>query len=388
MDRGQHRPAHGERAGLVEDDHVEMGQSLQSFAAFEEDAELRAAAHGHGERGGHGQPHGAGTGDDQHGDGVGQSQWKRMRGDEPGHKSDERQAQHNGDKDGTGAVGQPLHGRARALRLLDHARDLRQHRGFAQRLRAANHGAVVVERAGQHAAADLARQRRGFAGEHGFVDGGAAFEDGGVDRKAFTGKNKDAVAGLNLFEGHDGLHAIHDAAGGYGTQPGERVERGQGAALGAAFEALAQEQKADDQQNRVEVDLATGRGPQCGVGGVDEGHAGSQADQRVHIGGAVAQGADGAEIDAAAGPGHDNRGEEQQEPAQRGCRQSIEPGQEVHERAVECAHLRWHRYERHGQQHGCGAGGEGDPGLASGLRRVPDPAAPAAESPGRGRTAS
>ena len=41
---------------------------------------------------------------------------------------------------------------------LDHARDLRQHRGFAQRFSPADHSAVVVERTGQHAAAGLARR--------------------------------------------------------------------------------------------------------------------------------------------------------------------------------------------------------------------------------------
>ena len=179
-------------------------------------------------------------------------------------------AEDHGDKDGTGAVGQPLHGRARALRLLDHARDLRQDRGFAERLRPADHGAVVVERAGQDAAADFARQRRGFAGEHGFIDSGAAFNDGGVHREALAGKNQNVVAGLDLFKRHDGLHAVDNAARGYGAQAGERVERGQGAAFGAGFKALAQQQKSEDEQDRVEVDIAAGRGPEGGIGGVEQ----------------------------------------------------------------------------------------------------------------------
>ena len=74
MNPGQHRPSYGQRAGLVQDDHVQVGQPLQRFAALEEDPQLRAAAHGDGERRGHGQTHGAGAGDHQHGDGVGQRQ--------------------------------------------------------------------------------------------------------------------------------------------------------------------------------------------------------------------------------------------------------------------------------------------------------------------------
>jgi hypothetical protein len=181
-------------------------------------------------------------------------------GDQPDSEGDSGERQHDGDKDGAGAVGQPLHGRARGLRLLHHARDLGQHRIFAERLRAAGDGAVVVERAGQNASAGLARLRSGLAGEHGFVDRGAAFKNHRVHRKALAGQDQNAVAGLNLFERNDGLNAIENAARRDGTQTGQRVERGQGAALGAAFQALAQKQKSDDQQNRVKVDLAAGSG--------------------------------------------------------------------------------------------------------------------------------
>ncbi len=75
----EHRPSHGQRSGLVEHDSVEMREPLQRFSAFEEHAKLRAAAHRHGERGRNGQPHGAGAGDHQHGDSVGQRQLQRMR---------------------------------------------------------------------------------------------------------------------------------------------------------------------------------------------------------------------------------------------------------------------------------------------------------------------
>ena len=207
-----------------------------------------------------------------------------MSGEEPDGKGDGGESQHDGDKDGAGAVGQPLHGSARGLRLLNHAGDLRQHRGLAEGLRAADDGAVVVERAGENAAAGFAGLGGRFAGEHRFVHGGAAFEDGCVDGKAFAGEDEDAVAGLNFGEGDNGLNAVEDAACGNGTQAGERVEGGQGAAFGASFERFAEEQKADDEQNRVKVDLAAGSGADGGIGGPGKGHAGSQADQGVHVG--------------------------------------------------------------------------------------------------------
>ena len=45
----EHRAAHGEGPGFVEDDGVEMGEAFESFTAFEEDSELRTAADGDGE---------------------------------------------------------------------------------------------------------------------------------------------------------------------------------------------------------------------------------------------------------------------------------------------------------------------------------------------------
>ena len=251
-------------------------------------------------------------------------------------------------EDGAGAVGQPLHGRARRLRLLHHARDLRQNRGFAQRLGAAHHGAVVVERAGQHAPAWFARQRSGFAGQHRFVHAGAAFQDRGIDREALAGQDQHVVAGANFIERHEGFDAVHDAARSHRPQAAQRIERGQGTAFGTAFERLAQQQKAEDQQHRVEVDLATGGRPNGGERRIEEGDAGSEADQRVHVGGSVAQAADRVGEDAVSRPNHENAGYDQQRPAKEVGRQGVEPRENAHQGMIERAHL---RAERHGQQH-------------------------------------
>ena len=42
--------------------------------------------------------------------------------------------------------------------------------------------------------------RDGFAGDHGFVDGAAAFEDDAVDGNFFAGADAEFVAGLYVFE--------------------------------------------------------------------------------------------------------------------------------------------------------------------------------------------
>ncbi len=199
-----------------------------------------------------------------------------MGSDDPADERDGREREHDGDEDGAGTVGEALHGGAGALRLIDHAGDLRQHCCFAERLRTADDCAIVVERAGQDAAAGLALERRGFAGEHGFVDRGAAFDDGCVDGEALPGKDNDTVAGSHLVEGHDGLDAVDDAARSDGTQARKRVERGESAMFGAAFKTFAQEQKAENQQDRIEVNLAAGGGRDGGESGVEKGHCGAE----------------------------------------------------------------------------------------------------------------
>jgi len=49
-------------------------------------------------------------------------------------------------------------------------------------------------------------------------------EDHGVHRNPFAGKDQDIVAGLNFLERNDGLHAIHNAAGGDGFEVGKGIE--------------------------------------------------------------------------------------------------------------------------------------------------------------------
>ena len=118
----------------------------------------------------------------------------------------------------TGAVGQPLHGRARTLRLPNHARDLRQHGSFAQRFSTANYRAIVIQSSGQHASAGFAVERSRLARQHGFVHRGAAFQNRRIDWKPLPRQHQHAVAGLDLFKRDDSLYTIHNAAGSCGPQ--------------------------------------------------------------------------------------------------------------------------------------------------------------------------
>src|ERR1700734_2486013 len=70
VDSGDFGLAFGQGAGFVEDEGIDAGQAFEAFAPFEKDAELRAASDSDGQRGWHGEAHGAGAGNDEDGDGY------------------------------------------------------------------------------------------------------------------------------------------------------------------------------------------------------------------------------------------------------------------------------------------------------------------------------
>ena len=68
-DRGHARPAFGQRAGLVDDQRVDLLHPLQRLGVPDQHAGLRAAADADHDRHRRGEAERAGTGDDEHGDG-------------------------------------------------------------------------------------------------------------------------------------------------------------------------------------------------------------------------------------------------------------------------------------------------------------------------------
>ena len=113
-------PSFRHGSGLVEHHRIEPPASLQRLAAFDQDAELRAAA-GRDHHGGRNrEPHGAGTGDDQHRDRGDQGLEVRRLGSEhePQHEGRDRDRDHHRHEDGGDPVGETLDRRLRSLRLL------------------------------------------------------------------------------------------------------------------------------------------------------------------------------------------------------------------------------------------------------------------------------
>ena len=124
-DRGHGRPALGQRAGLVDDERVDLLHALQRLGVLDQHAGLRAAADADHDRHRRRQPERTGAGDDEHGHGRDQAVGEaRLRPpDAPGGEGEQRHQDDGGDEPARDLVGEPLDRRAAPLRLGDELDD-------------------------------------------------------------------------------------------------------------------------------------------------------------------------------------------------------------------------------------------------------------------------
>jgi hypothetical protein len=102
VDRGNRWATLGDRAGLVEHDHIEVPGSLESFALLDQHTELGTPSGRHHHRRRYREAHRTGTGDDQHRDRRNQTVQVGGLGPkvEPGHERRHRQREDDRNEDG------------------------------------------------------------------------------------------------------------------------------------------------------------------------------------------------------------------------------------------------------------------------------------------------
>ncbi len=103
-----------------------------------------------------------------------------------------------------------------------------------------------VDGAGGHFVALALADRHGLAGEHAFINAGAAFGNLPVHREFFTRTNADMITRPNLFHRQILLLAITDYAGGFCSQVQQPTHGFRGLALGAKLQCLPQIDQADN----------------------------------------------------------------------------------------------------------------------------------------------
>ena len=171
---------------------------------------------------------------------------------------------------------------------------MRQHGVAADFFRAHDEAAAAVERSANDVGALLLGRRHRFAGDHGFIDRGSAFDQHAVDGNFFAGTHAQPVAGHDGVERHVLVAAvILDAPRGFRRERDERADRTRGRGAGAQLQNLAEQHQYRDDTGRLEIKrdaamlIVKRRGKQAGRQHRDNavaiGDAGAHGDQREHV---------------------------------------------------------------------------------------------------------
>ena len=198
-------------------------QRLQRLALAEQHAQLGTTASADHDGGGRSQAHGAGAGNDQHRHAVDQAKSQRwLRAEQqPDQEGQHRQRHHHRHKPHGDAIDQALDRQLAALRLLDHADDLRQHRRFAYGGGAEGEGAGLVDGAAGHAGASSLLHRHRLARDHAFIDPAVAIGHLAIDRHAFARTHLDDIAGAHFGN----RHFLHTAVAAYARRLGLHADQ-------------------------------------------------------------------------------------------------------------------------------------------------------------------
>ena len=282
---GEFRMARGQRSGLVDSHDGRVAQRLQRLALAEQDAEFGCPSRPHHDRGWRCKSHGAGTGNDQHGHGIDESEGEcRPRSEQiPGNEGDEGRSHHRRHEPRRDAINQRLDRQFRALRRFDHADDLGQQRIGADPGGAIGKASGLVDGATHHLQPNALGYRHRFTGDHRFIDERCAGDDNAVNRQPLTGAHPQNIALSDIADRDFRQNAIALDMRGLGLQSHQPGNSGTRPALGPGFEIAAEQDQRNDDGRCLEIDIHCAfrqhGGKKRGDGGVAPCRAGTQHDQ-------------------------------------------------------------------------------------------------------------
>ena len=312
LDVGQPHLALGQRAGLVEDDRVDLPDALEDVAALEQDPVPRRDRRADHRRRGRREPQRAGAGDEdrrreddhrelEHRDAAGDRaaadlpDWKQLgdpvqlrREGVPKHRPDGGVEDDRGDEVRADAVDEPLDVRLSGLGLLDPADDPLDRGVLADVRRLHEEDAVLVDRRADDLVAGGLLDRDGLAGQHRLVDGRLALGDDPVGRDPLAGADLHHVADFEVLDRNRGLLAVADHGRVVGLQFEQFPQRVGGAGLRAGLEPVADGNEPQDERDGLEVEVA-GDSAEDDRGTEQIASARPDGDERVHVRRAVSR---------------------------------------------------------------------------------------------------
>ena len=264
--RSTRHPSLGQRARLVEHDRRHGPCPLEDLRAFDEDAELGAAAGPDHQRGRRREAERARAGDDQHRHGGGERGAGVTGEQEPPCQRGERDREHDGHEDAGDAVGETLHGRLSRLRLGDETGDLRERSVGSDPRRLDDEAAGRVDRRARDLGAGADLHGNGLTGQHREIDGRLAVDDDAVGRDLLTRTDDEAVSHDERLDGDARLDAVAQHACVLGAQLEERPDGIARAPAGARLEEPSQQDQRRDHGADLEVGVRVGSREQDGDG--------------------------------------------------------------------------------------------------------------------------
>ena len=248
--------ADGQGAGFVKGHGVGAVSQLQRLCVFDQNTFARRhAGAGHDGRRRR-QAQSTGAGNHQHRHRAYQRHLQRLAHGQPAQERGQCNQQHHRYKHGCHLVDQPLNGRFGSLCVLHQIDDFGQHGVGPDRAHPNEHAAVAVDAATRERSARRLGHRQRLAGEHRFIELGAAFLQHAVYGHALAGQHDHAVTDQQLQHGHVGLFAVfQNHMRQRRPQRMQSANRGSGLALGARLQPFTQHHQRNDDRGGLEIQV-------------------------------------------------------------------------------------------------------------------------------------
>ena len=319
-----------ESARLVQNQGVHAVQGFQGRGILDQHAGAGSPSGRHHDGHGGGQAESAGAGDYQHGHGIDQAVSHRgLRPQQaPDHKGQKRDQEDRGDEAGRHRVGEALDGRACPLGFRHHPDDPGQQGVLSDPGGAHDETAGLIHGAAGHPVSGKFLDRKGLAGQHGFIHRTGALEDLSISRDALPGSNPQACIDGDSVQRDFLLRSVlAQSVCGFGGQTQERADGAAGPLPGPKLQHLSQQHQCGDDGCRFEIN---GNGSVRTSKGIREQGGGQRGCQAVEEAGGCAHSDQGEHVEAAVGQGSPPALQQRPSPPEDhgGGQQALNPGRD------------------------------------------------------------